>query len=122
MLDRASLNLAGIIAQVAQKSQTVNRDLLAVIILLGESIYPDINTIERELRELCSSVQIINATQLAIEAGNPQAANITLMGALTTLPQIPLSDNDYTDILKTRFNGTVLELNQKVFFLGYSLL
>lgn len=91
-------------------------------VLLGESIYPDINAIERELRELCSSVQIINATQLAIEAGNPQAANITLMGALTALPEIPLSDNDYTDILKTRFNGTVLELNQKVFFLGYSLL
>jgi indolepyruvate ferredoxin oxidoreductase beta subunit len=90
-------------------------------VLIGESVYPAIDAIEKELCKLCGSVQIIEATRLAIDAGNPQAANITLMGALTALPEIPLADSDYDEVLKTRFKGSVLELNQKVFSLGYAL-
>lgn len=91
-------------------------------VLSGQAQYPDIADIERELRELCGSVQLIDATKMAIAAGNPQAANITLMGALTALPEVPLSDTDYDEVLKTRFKGAVLELNQKVFSLGYALM
>lgn len=90
-------------------------------VLTGEAVYPDIAQIEAELQTLCGTVQVIEATKLAIEAGNPQAANITLMGALTALPEIPLSDSDYDDVLKTRFKCKVLELNQRVFSLGYAL-
>jgi indolepyruvate ferredoxin oxidoreductase beta subunit len=90
-------------------------------VLTGDSVYPDIDKVEKEIRELCGSVQVIEATKLAIEAGNPQAANITLMGALTALPELPLTDSDYDEILKTRFKGNVLELNQRVFSLGYAL-
>lgn len=90
-------------------------------VLLGESLYPSIDDIQKELGELCGTVQLIDATKIAIEAGNPQAANITLMGALTALPEIPLADTDYAQVLQTRFSGRVLELNQKVFALGYDL-
>ena len=90
-------------------------------VLTGEAVYPAIELIKQELQELCGSVQLIEATRLAIEAGNPQAANITLMGALTALPELPLTDSDYDHILKTRFQGNVLALNQKLFSLGYSL-
>ncbi len=90
-------------------------------VLTGEAVYPPIDAIEAELRQLCGSVQVIDATRLAIEAGNPQSANITLMGALTALAEIPLADSDYDEVLKTRFKGQVLELNQKVFSLGYAL-
>jgi len=90
-------------------------------VLTGDAVYPAIDLIEQELQELCGRVQLIEATKLAIDAGNPQAANITLMGALTALPEVPLTDSDYDQVLKTRFQGNVLELNQKVFSLGYSL-
>ncbi len=88
-------------------------------VLIGEAVYPEIAAIDRELQALCGSVQIVNATQMAIEAGNPQAANITIMGALTALADIPLDLADFYEILQTRFVGAVLELNKMVFKLGY---
>jgi indolepyruvate ferredoxin oxidoreductase beta subunit len=83
-------------------------------VLIGEAVYPEIAAIDRELQALCGSVQIVNATQMAIEAGNPQAANITIMGALTALADIPLDLADFYEILQTRFVGEVLELNKMV--------
>jgi len=88
-------------------------------VLIGEAVYPEIAAIEKELQALCGSVQIVDATQIAIGAGNPQAANITIMGALTALAEVPLDLADYYEILKTRFSGKVLELNERVFKLGY---
>ncbi|NLW91061.1 MAG: indolepyruvate oxidoreductase subunit beta [Syntrophomonadaceae bacterium] len=89
-------------------------------VLIGEAVYPEINAISRELQALCGSVQVVGATKLAIEAGNPQAANIAIMGSLTALPEVPLDPADYFEILKTRFTGRVLDLNVAVFKLGYA--
>lgn len=91
-------------------------------VLIGEAIYPEIAAIEKELRAICGSVQLIDATGIAIKAGNPQAANITLMGALTALNDIPLDLNDYYELLKSRFSGEVLQLNASVFQMGYEAL
>lgn len=91
-------------------------------VLIGEAVYPDISAISNELRTLCSKVQVVDATRIAIEAGNPQAANITIMGSLIALPEVPLDPADYFQILKTRFTGKVLDLNEVVFRLGYDAL
>lgn len=88
-------------------------------VLIGEAVYPEIEAIVKELRYLCGSVQVLEATRLAQEAGNAQAANILLMGALTAMPEIPLQAEDYSQVLSQRFKGDVYDLNQKVFDLGY---
>lgn len=91
-------------------------------VLIGEAVYPTIEAITRELDHRCGSVQVLEATRLAQEAGNAQAANILLMGALTAMPGLPLQAEDYADALTQRFKGAVYEMNQKVFNLGYSLI
>lgn len=88
-------------------------------VLIGEAVYPELTAIHKELQTICGSVQTVDATRIAIEAGNPQAANIIIMGALTALTEVPLDLADYYEILKTRFSGKVLELNERVFKLGY---
>lgn len=88
-------------------------------VLIGEAVYPEIEAIVKEQRYLCGSVQVLEATRLAQEAGNAQAANILLMGALTAMPEIPLQAEDYSQVLSQRFKGDVYDLNQKVFDLGY---
>ncbi len=88
-------------------------------VLIGEANYPPIDEIEKELRSLCGKVQIVDATDLAVKAGNSQAANILLMGALTAIPHVPIVINDYDQVLAMRFKDKVLELNQKVFQTGY---
>lgn len=88
-------------------------------VLSGEAVYPAMEDIEAELKKLGGKVKIIEATRLAVEAGNSQATNILLMGALTALPQVPLTTEDYDRVMEQRFKGTALELNRKVFKIGY---
>ena len=88
-------------------------------VLIGEAQYPPIEAIEAELNKLSGQVQIIEATRLAVEAGNSQATNILLMGALTALPSVPIDIDDYERILEQRFSGQVLEMNRKVLKIGY---
>ncbi len=88
-------------------------------VLIGEAQYPPVEAIEAELKKLSGQVQIIEATNLALEAGNSQATNILLMGALTALPSVPIDIDDYERILEQRFSGQVLEMNLKVLRIGY---
>ena len=88
-------------------------------VLIGEAQYPPVEAIEAELNKLSGQVQIIEATNLALEAGNSQATNILLMGALTALPSVPIDIDDYERILEQRFSGQVLEMNLKVLRIGY---
>ncbi|HZK86870.1 MAG TPA: indolepyruvate oxidoreductase subunit beta [Syntrophomonas sp.] len=88
-------------------------------VLVGEALYPPMEAIVAELEKLSGQVQIIAATNLAVEAGNSQAANILLMGALVALPQVPIDADDYERVLEQRFSGKTLEMNRKVFKIGY---
>ncbi|HZJ84647.1 MAG TPA: indolepyruvate oxidoreductase subunit beta [Syntrophomonadaceae bacterium] len=88
-------------------------------VLIGEDNYPPIEDIEKELQQISGKVQILEATDLAVKAGNSQAANILLMGALTAIPDVPIDTSDYDQVLAQRFRGEVLELNRRVFQLGY---
>lgn len=88
-------------------------------VLIGEASYPLIEDIEKELNKLCGRVQIVEATDLAVKAGNSQAANILLMGALTAVPYVPINSDDYDQVLNQRFKGDALKLNRQVFEIGY---
>lgn len=91
-------------------------------VLTGEDLYPDLGAIKNELACLCGEIYVVDATVAAQKAGNPQAANILLMGSLTAVPEVPLSSEDYTDILSQRFKDSVLEVNCRVFGLGNELM
>jgi indolepyruvate ferredoxin oxidoreductase beta subunit len=91
-------------------------------VLIGESVYPSIAEIEEELKSRCQSVVKLEATSMAQAAGNSQAANILLMGALTALDEVPLQADDYDEILQQRFQGEILEMNRTVFRQGYGLI
>ena len=98
---------------------TDSRPNYPLAVLVGEALYPPMEAIVAELEKLSGQVRIIAATNLAVEAGNSQAANILLMGALIALPQVPIDADDYERVLEQRFSGKTLEMNRKVFKIGY---
>lgn len=89
-------------------------------VLSGEAVYPAMAAITAELNYRCGWVKVLEATRLAQEEGNAQAANILLMGALTALPEVPLSEEDYMVVLEQRFQGQALELNLRAFRSGFA--
>ena len=88
-------------------------------VLIGEDAYPAMEDIEAEI-DSCSSVRIpLPATEMAIEAGNAKVANILMMGALAALDEMPMEPEDFFTVLDQNFKGKALELNKKVFMIGY---
>ena len=55
---------------------------------------------------------------VALRCGDARAANIALLGAFSRLSGAPLDREDLSAVLRQRFRGAVLEMNEKVFALG----
>lgn len=99
-----------------------NRPAYPLSVLIGEETYPDLAEMQAELQKICRAAYVVEAANLAQQADNPKGANIALMGALAALPQMPLEPEEYLQTLSQRFEGALLELNRKVFELGYQSL
>lgn len=89
-------------------------------VLSGAFKYPKIEDIKAELGRHCQKVYEIDASQIALNAGDPQVTNIVLVGALIPFENVPVSIEEIESVLKTRFSGSTLELNFKVLRAGYS--
>jgi indolepyruvate ferredoxin oxidoreductase, beta subunit len=81
---------------------------------LGEAIYPT-DTIAR-INELSYQVRVIDATALAIQAGNIRAVNTVLLGALSDC--LPLSAETWEKVLKETFSPKLIDANIEAFRLG----
>jgi len=85
----------------------------------GEVEYPSIEVVQKELSWL-NGIYFIDATQLAKEVGNAQAANVVVLGALCRLTQLDSGhvERAITEVLPARLH----ELNLKAFKAGYDAL
>jgi indolepyruvate ferredoxin oxidoreductase beta subunit len=88
-------------------------------VLNGRDRYPEIKAIEAELSQRCGRVYSFDASRMAIDAGDPQTANVTLLGAMAALDGFPLEKSDFEAVLASRLKGNVLALNLSAFAAGY---
>ncbi len=87
-------------------------------VLRGAQSYPDLSALREEIRALCAEAWEIPAAEIALDCGDARAANIALLGAFSCLPDAPLGKADLAEILKQRFHGSVLDMNERVFARG----
>jgi indolepyruvate ferredoxin oxidoreductase beta subunit len=85
---------------------------------LGLDDYPDIDDIIQGLRKLSKRVIPMNATELAIEAGNERTMNVVLLGALGATGLLPFSLKDLRKAIRERVPPRTIEINMKAFNLG----
>ncbi len=86
---------------------------------LTKSSYPKIKSILSELKEFTPNIISIDATELATELGNPIIQNLIMLGALSSLPGLPLSIEYLKEALETQFRVKHIELNLKAVEIGY---
>jgi indolepyruvate ferredoxin oxidoreductase beta subunit len=80
--------------------------------------YPKPDEVVEKIRAWCSNVIAINATQMAKEAGNAQAVNSVLLGAVAGTGILPF---DITVLRQTVMDGVpkkALEVNERAFDMG----
>jgi indolepyruvate ferredoxin oxidoreductase beta subunit len=81
---------------------------------LGDAVYPE--DIIESVRQLFGIVKVVDATGLAVRAGNIRAANTVLLGTLSSCLPLPLEL--WETVLRNAFSPKLLVANLKAFELG----
>jgi len=82
----------------------------------GKARYPPLEEILTPLRRICKDIKTIDATELAVNAGNPQTMNVVMLGALSKY--IPLREEELIEALRESVPAKFLEVNRRAFEFG----
>jgi indolepyruvate ferredoxin oxidoreductase beta subunit len=85
---------------------------------LTKSSYPDLNGILSALKNYSSNVISIDAAKIAFELNMPIVQNIVMLGALSAIPGLPLTETSLISALKKQFRTKHYNLNLEAFKLG----
>ncbi|PKK90759.1 MAG: indolepyruvate oxidoreductase subunit beta [Candidatus Wallbacteria bacterium HGW-Wallbacteria-1] len=122
----ADLVLAFEILEGARHLDYLRKDGLSVInretihpstVGAGLATYPE--NLEESILKLRPETLFVNASQLAIQAGNTRSANVVLLGALSR--RLPFSREAWENAIKTLVPPKTLEVNLKAFSMGMEL-
>lgn len=91
-----------------------------VDVAIGRVRYPRLDTITGGLRRLGARVLALDATKLALEAGNARAANTVMLGGLFALGLTDVSEGSLFRAMEERWSSRLVDLNRVAYDLGYS--
>jgi indolepyruvate ferredoxin oxidoreductase beta subunit len=89
----------------------------SITVSIGAEKYPE--DIDEIISKIANKVYALDATKLAVEAGDKRALNIVLLGA--SLNFLPLDKNVVLKNIEKNVNKKVLEINKKAFELGLNI-
>lgn len=92
-----------------------NQELPPLPVLTGAAAYPA--ELVAEMEKLVKNMLVIDALELARQAGNVKAVNMVLMGALAR--QLPIGREAWEEALAASVPARFLEVNKKAFNLGW---
>lgn len=85
---------------------------------IGVCKYPELQAIDIGLSGLGIDVYLLDATQIAIEAGNAKAANVVMLGALSSLGTLPVDEEYLLSAVRDRVPQKAVNVNLRAFELG----
>lgn len=95
-----------------------SQQILPMPVITGAAQYP--REIPQALAEICHRPIIVDALAAAQEAGNTKAANVVLLGVLSTVLE-GFTPDQWQEALAASIRPQLLELNQRAFDLGRRL-
>jgi indolepyruvate ferredoxin oxidoreductase beta subunit len=99
-----------------------SRPIYPLNVIAGDEEYPDTEKIRSVLTESGQKVFWLEATQIALELGEPILLNMIMLGALSALPDFPLDAGDFRSALKDIFPESKLEVNFRALDMGANLI
>lgn len=90
-----------------------------VDVAVGRVQYPAVEHIVEGLGKLGASVVNLDATELALQAGNARAANTVMLGGLFALGVVDLSEQNLFRAMEERWPDRLVEVNRAAYDLGY---
>jgi indolepyruvate ferredoxin oxidoreductase beta subunit len=97
------------------------RPVHAIGVISGEHQYPSMDDITSWIEELSDACWFLDATEKALEMGNPILGNIMMIGAAAGIGALPLDREDFEAVISETFSSDKLELNLKAFEMGVNM-
>jgi indolepyruvate ferredoxin oxidoreductase beta subunit len=97
------------------------RPVHAIGVISGEQPYPPLDRLKAWIAELSADCWFLEATDRALELGNPILGNILLIGAAAGLGALPLDRQDFETTISDTLSDEMLALNLKAYDLGVRL-
>jgi indolepyruvate ferredoxin oxidoreductase beta subunit len=94
------------------------RPIYPVGVITGALDYPPLGDIEDSVRSLSSGAWFLDATDEALKLGNPILGNIIMIGAATAIRELPVSRDDFQEVIRQTLTPDKLAVNLQAFDIG----
>ena len=98
------------------------RPVYSVEVILGDIKYPSLDEIKKAIKNFAGTASFLDATDAAVELGNPLMSNMIMIGALSGLGVLPLEKEKFVQVILNRFSPDMVTLNVKAFELGSEMI
>ena len=94
------------------------RPIHPIDVISGNATYPEVSRVISKIKELSRRVWTLNATEIALEMGDPIFSNIVMLGALCAIDILPIHRQGFETIIRDLLPSRLLEENLKAFDKG----
>jgi indolepyruvate ferredoxin oxidoreductase beta subunit len=88
-------------------------------VAIGKGTYPDLDEIQKLIRNKTAKLIAFDAQALAKEAGNIMSLNMVLLGSLIQTGLMPVSADNVKEAIRTSTKKAFIDINIKAFELGF---
>jgi len=94
------------------------RPIQPLDVISGNATYPEISKVIAEIKGLSRRVWTLNATEVALEMGDPIFSNIVMLGALCAIGVLPINRQEFEGVIRELLPSRTLDENLKAFDRG----
>lgn len=98
------------------------RPVHSISVISGESAYPEEAEFKQWIRDLSDKAWFLEATNIAMEMGNPVFANIIMIGALSETGILPVDAQTFESLLSAALGEDKIAVNRQAFQKGAEII
>jgi len=88
----------------------------------SEVKYIEFQDIIEKMKMVTNRIFILNASDLALKAGNPLTSNVIMLGALSKIEEFPISKDQLKSMIPRVVPNKAIDVNLKAFDIGYDII
>jgi len=94
------------------------RPIHPIDVISGNATYPEVSRVIAKIQELSRRVWTLNATEIALEMGDPIFANIVMLGALSAINVLPIDRQVFESVTRDLLPSRFMDENLRAFERG----
>ncbi|MFC2165331.1 indolepyruvate oxidoreductase subunit beta [Acidobacteriota bacterium] len=98
-----------------------SRPIHPVGVIAGDLDYPPIQELKTWIRELSGTFWFVDATDVALELGDPVLGNVVMLGALAEVGELPILREDFEAVILENLPTAKVDINLSAFDQGVKL-